>query len=457
VTLRARLLLGLVILAALGLGVAGAITYREVGNSLVKQRDQQLQQAMVTLQPEDLFSLPAFRGRPSPAAIPAGTCAELVDASGTVLAGPTLFDYRRESLPNLPDRVTVGDKFVTKDPHFRGTSKVTQSGAILVLALSMRDADQTLHKLLVVELVVAALVLLALAMLAYWVVKLGLRPLESMQVTAGAIAAGDLSQRVDVVDENTEVGKLGLALNEMLQQIETAFAERAASEERLRRFVGDASHELRTPLTSIRGYAELFRRGAADRPEDLAKTMRRIEEEADRMGIMVDDLLLLARLDQGRPLEREPVDLTRITTDAVDDTRAVAPDRTIEYAPNGAITVTGDEARLRQVLGNLLQNAIRHTPPETPVRVRVIEDGDDAVLEVADWGPGMSEQEAKRVFERFWRADASRTRASGGTGLGLAIVAAIADAHGGSATVETALGQGACFRVRLPRGDATAN
>jgi two-component system OmpR family sensor kinase len=446
-----------VVLAALGLGVAGAITYREVGNSLVKQRDQQLQQAILTLQPEDLFNLPNLRGHPSPAAIPAGTCAELVDATGTVIAGPTLFDYKREALPTLPEPVQVGDHFVTKSPHFRGTSTVTPDGAVLVLALSMRDADQTLHKLFVVELIVAVLVLLALAMLAYWVVKLGLRPLESMQATAGAIAAGDLSQRVEVVNEHTEVGQLGVALNEMLQQIETAFAERAASEDRLRRFVGDASHELRTPLTSIRGYAELFRRGAADRPEDLAKTMRRIEEEADRMGVLVDDLLLLARLDQGRPLEQEPVDLTRITTDAVDDTRAVAPERVIEYTPNGAVVVRGDEVRLRQVLGNLLQNAIRHTPPETPVRVRVVEDGDDAVLEVADWGPGMSEQEASRVFERFWRADASRNRASGGTGLGLAIVAAIADAHGGTATVETAPGQGACFRVRLPRSEVDSN
>jgi two-component system, OmpR family, sensor kinase len=301
-----------------------------------------------------------------------------------------------------------------------------------------------------VELLVALGVLVALAILAWWVIKLGLRPLEHMQETAGAIAAGDLSQRIDIEDEHTEVGRLGLALNEMMQQIETAFAARAASEGRLRRFVGDASHELRTPLTSIRGYAELFRRGAADRPEDLAKAMRRIEEEADRMGSLVDDMLLLARLDQGRPLERQPVDLTRLIRDAVDDARAVAPNRPIDFSPNGAVFVPGDELRLRQVLGNLLQNANRHTPPETPVHVRVVNGDEEAVIEVADEGPGMSTDDVNRVFERFWRSDPSRTRSSGGAGLGLAIVSAIATAHGGRAEVQSAPGQGSVFRVHLP-------
>ncbi len=289
-----------------------------------------------------------------------------------------------------------------------------------------------------------------MAIVAWWVIKLGLRPLEDMQETAGAIAAGDLSRRIDVVDANTEVGRLGIALNEMMQQIESAFAARAASEGRLRRFVGDASHELRTPLTSIRGYAELFRRGAADRPEDLAKAMRRIEEEADRMGSLVDDMLLLARLDQGRPLERQPVDLTRLTRDAVDDARAVAPNRPIDFSPNGAVFVPGDELRLRQVLGNLLQNANRHTPPDTPVHVRVVNGEEEAVIEVADEGPGMATEDANRVFERFWRSDPSRTRSSGGAGLGLAIVAAIAGAHGGRAEVQSAPGQGSVFRVHLP-------
>jgi two-component system OmpR family sensor kinase len=452
VTLRARLLLGLVVLAALGLIAGGAVTYRQQHRFLMSRFNAQLLGMESNRDLNDALRQAAATGQPGIRfSSPTDFVAEYHGAFGgdSRIATST-------SAPELPTSLSNGHRFWISSPHYGGIAVVAPDGDSYLYALSLHEVDQNLHHLLFVETVAGVTVLVALALLAFWLLKYGLRPLRQMEVTAGAIAAGDLSQRVDIVDENTEVGKLGLALNEMLQQIEKAFAERAASEERLRRFVGDASHELRTPLTSIRGYAELFRRGAADRPEDLAKTMRRIEEEADRMGIMVDDLLLLARLDQGRPLEREPVDLTRITTDAVDDTRAVAPERTIEFTPNGTITVTGDEARLRQVLGNLLQNALRHTPPETPVRVRVLEDGNDAVLEVADRGPGMSEQEASRVFERFWRADASRARASGGTGLGLAIVAAIADAHGGTATVETALGEGACFRVRLPR-NASSN
>jgi two-component system OmpR family sensor kinase len=319
----------------------------------------------------------------------------------------------------------------------------------MVVAIPMKDVDDTLHHLVVIELIVAAIVLAALAGTGWWLVHLGLRPLERMADTAGAIAAGDLSQRVDA-DETTEVGKFGIALNAMLVQIEAAFAEREASESRLRQFVGDASHELRTPLTSIRGYAELFRRGANQRPDDLAKTMRRIEEEAIRMGVLVDDLLLLARLDQGRPLEHETVNLDRIAADAVDDARASAPERDIEYSRNGAVTVSGDEVRLRQVFGNLLANACAHTPPETHIVCAVRNEGTDAVIEVRDDGPGMTPEDAAHVFERFWRADPSRTRASGGAGLGLSIVAAIAQAHGGRAEIETAPGAGAVFRVRIP-------
>src|SRR5689334_4968209 len=271
----------------------------------------------------------------------------------------------------------------------------------LVVAIPLTDVDQTLHHLLFVELLVAACVLAALALLAWWVVHLGLRPLQAMGETAGAIAAGDLSRRVEPADEYTEVGRLGLALNSMLGQIEQAFAERTASEARLRRFVADASHELRTPLTSIRGYAELFRRGASTRPDDLAKAMQRIEEAAARMGVLVEDLLLLARLDQGRPLEYQSVDLTRVAGAAVDDLRVTSPDRSVNFESNGAVIVNGDENRLRQVLANLLENARTHTPPSTPIEVKVAVVGDDALIEVRDEGPGMSEDDAARAFERF--------------------------------------------------------
>jgi two-component system OmpR family sensor kinase len=239
----------------------------------------------------------------------------------------------------------------------------------------------------------------------------------------------------------------------MLEKIEAAFAERRASEERLRRFVADASHELRTPLTSIRGYAELFRRGADARPEDLAKSMRRIEEESTRMSELVEELLLLARLDQGRPLERASVDLTRVALDAVEDARAVQPGRRIQIEEPGPVMIDGDEARLRQVAANLLSNALIHTPERTGIRVRVSKDGVSALFEVADDGPGLTAEQAEKVFDRFFRVDPARSRETGSAGLGLSIVAAIVHAHGGDVKLETAPGRGATFVVRLPRGD----
>jgi len=268
--------------------------------------------------------------------------------------------------------------------------------------------------------------------------------------TAGAIAAGDLTRRVKPAESRTEIGRLGLALNSMLAQIEAAFEERRASEDRLRRFVADASHELRTPLTSIRGYSELFRRGAGARPEDLAKSMRRIEAEASRMGVLVDDLLLLARLDQGRPLEREPVDVAKVATDAVDGARAIDPSRPIDLQVNGVASVIGDEGRLRQVIDNLLDNARVHTPPGTPVGVRVSSQADEVLLSVTDNGPGLPPEAADRVFERFYRGDPARSRETGGAGLGLSIVSAIVEAHGGTVTVSSPDGTGATFEVRLP-------
>jgi two-component system OmpR family sensor kinase len=444
VTLRARLLVGLLVLAAAGLAVAGALTYRQEHQFLNRQFNQQLTAIVTSPNVSRELQQNVIIGGPARTFEGIDAVAELRTPDGRVAR------IGNQKL-QLPSSVRNGMTFTTDNPHFRGVVVVDNYGNTYLFALSLEEVDNGLHHLFLVELFVASVVLAALAGLTYFVVMLGLRPLREMQETAGKIAAGDLSQRVEVVDGHTEVGQLGLALNEMLHQIETAFDERTKSEERLRRFVADASHELRTPLTSIRGYAELFRRGAADRPEDLAKTMRRIEEEAARMGILVDDLLLLARLDQGRPLEREPVDLTRITADAVDDARAIAPDRPIDYSPDGAIIVPGDEPRLRQVLANLLQNATRHTPPDTPVHVRVATEGPDAVIEVRDEGPGLDPETASRVFERFWRSDPSRARQSGGAGLGLAIVAAIASAHGGRAEVDTAPGQGATFRVLLPR------
>jgi len=275
-----------------------------------------------------------------------------------------------------------------------------------------------------------------------------------MAQKSGAIAAGDLSQRVEPDDPRTEVGRLGGALNVMLAQIERAFADRVAAEERLRQFVADASHELRTPVTSIRGYAELFRRGAGDRPADLANVMRRIEQEGARMGDLVEELLLLARLDQGQPLERQPVELSAVVDAAVDGGRAADPERAINVESQSPLVVLGSESRLRRVVDNLLTNARVHTPAGTPIRVRLAAEDDEVVLEVADSGPGVPAEEADRIFERFYRTDGSRTRSQGGVGLGLAIVRSVVEAHAGVVGYRARPGGGSIFRVVLPRAPA---
>jgi two-component system OmpR family sensor kinase len=321
--------------------------------------------------------------------------------------------------------------------------------AILVVATSLSGVDSTLHRLLLIEILVTLIVLAAIAGLGLWLVKLSLRPLDAIGATASAIAAGDLSQRVERADAHTEVGRLGVALNSMLAQIESAFNARAASEQRLRRFVADASHELRTPLAAIRAYAELFKRGADRRPDDLARSMTGITQQSERMSLLVDDLLLLARLDEGRPLALEPVELERVVGEAVETAKTVEPDRPIDLTADHAV-VLGDWERLRQLVDNLLSNARAHTPPATPVSVSVTRVNGDALIEVADAGPGMDHEQVERVFERFYRADPSRSRANGGVGLGLSIVAAVAHAHGGRVSARSEPGSGASFTITLP-------
>jgi len=323
---------------------------------------------------------------------------------------------------------------------------------VLVAAVPLSSVDATLSQLLLIEGLVFGAVLLALGLGAWWTVRVGLRPLDAIGETAGAIAAGDLSRRVDHAEPRTEVGRLGLSLNAMLARLEEAFSERRASEERLRRFLADASHELRTPLASIRGYAELFRIGAAAEPDDIAKAMSRIEDESERMGVLVEDLLALARLDEVREQVREPVDLTALARDAVDDARAVAPAREIALdADGGAVVIDGDSAQLRQVLANLVRNALVHTPAGTRIDVSVGARDATATLVVRDFGPGLPPTgDPAELFDRFWRADPGRGRGRAGAGLGLAIVAAIVAAHGGRARGADAEGGGARFEVSLP-------
>jgi two-component system OmpR family sensor kinase len=339
------------------------------------------------------------------------------------------------------------------------------NGSTALVGTDLAGDERAIGRLVAIEVFVGLIVLAVLGGTGYLLVRNSLRPLAEVERTARAIAAGDLSQRVPAGDDRTEVGRLSTALNGMLARIEQSFRsqqaseeEARASEERIRRFVADASHELRTPLTSIRGFAELYRQGAVRTEADVRRLMQRIEAEGGRMGLLVEDLLLLARLDQERPLTIAPVDLAEVAGDAVHDARAVHPDRPIVLHLDESLTdvpvVPGDDGRLRQVVGNLLTNALVHTPADARVTVTVAEDADDPgmlVLTVADEGPGMDSADAGRAFERFYRADASRTRSAGGTGLGLSIVASLVAAHGGSVALDTAPGRGVTVRVRLPR------
>jgi two-component system OmpR family sensor kinase len=464
VSLRARILTGIALVVALGLGAAGVATYAALRGFLVGRIDEQLAASIGKVADELAYSERGGSVRAAKNFVPAGTYAELRSGDGAFIKG---YSYTLGGTdapePTLPvdlgldgdDRrsFTIGAE--DGKPAFRVlVVESVADGQTLVLAAPMDDVESTLGRLVRIELTVAGVVLMGSLALGWWAVAFGFRPLRRMETTAEAIAAGDLSQRVPTENARTEVGRLGTSLNTMLGTIESAFAEKEATEQRLRRFVADASHELRTPLTSVRAHAELFRRGARDRPDDLDTVMRRIEDETVRMGVLVDDLLLLARLDQGRPLEHKPVDLAALAADAVADQRVVDPGRPVELDAPRPVIVAGDDGRLRQVLANLLGNVRAHTPPGTPLRVvaRTDPDSASAVLEVADQGPGLGAGEAEQVFARFYRADRSRSRATGGTGLGLSIVAAIAVAHGGRAEVESTPGQGARFRVLLPLG-----
>jgi two-component system OmpR family sensor kinase len=334
-----------------------------------------------------------------------------------------------------------------------------QTTAVVVIGLPLASVDDVLKHATLVVTGVGLLTLLLASLIASWTVSRSFRPLARVEKTAAAIAAGDLSRRVEVENPATELGRLSSSLNAMLAHIETAFAARTASEARMRRFAADASHELRTPLVTIRGFSELYRHGALSTDEDVATAMGRIESEAKRMGSMVEDLLLLARLDEQRPLQQKPVDLQLIAHDAMVDTQASDRSRTISLAglnggPATPAPVLGDEAKLRQVVGNLVGNALRYTPEGSPIELAVgvrSTDGEArSVIEVRDHGPGISEEDAAKVFERFYRADTSRTRETGGSGLGLAIVAAIVGSHGGSVRVEKTDGGGATLVVSLP-------
>ncbi|HSK25537.1 MAG TPA: HAMP domain-containing sensor histidine kinase [Jiangellales bacterium] len=325
---------------------------------------------------------------------------------------------------------------------------------VVVVGLPLDDVDRAVARLRAVQQVVALLVLGVLGLVTWWVLRLGVRPVKEMTETATAIAAGDLSRRVPEGDTRTEAGQLGSALNVMLTRIEEAFTARRRSEERLRQFVADASHELRTPVTTVRGYAELYRAGGLAEPSELAEAMRRTEQEAVRMGALVEDLLQLARLDQGQQLRREPVDLGAVVRDTARDLLAVDPTRPVAVEVADPVVALADEDRVRQVAANLVGNARVHTPPGTPVRLRAAAEAGRAVVEVSDDGPGMDPEVAARAFERFFRADPSRSRRHGGSGLGLSIAQAVVGALGGDVSLRSAPGHGTTVRVELDLADS---
>jgi signal transduction histidine kinase len=480
-SLRARLLLGVFVLAAIGLAAADVTTYTSLRSFLLDRVDRTLEAGHAQV---ERTAFPnqhdQGHGQRSPGGGPpnyGGPPAQGIDwyqvrtLDGRVVSSGFLVGGG--SPPNLPDQIrvpapgtspdaertsyfTVSSKNGSGSYRIRASIEPQEANRVLVIATSLKDVSGTLNRLLLIELVATLSVLAAIAALGLWVVRLGLRPLREIEGTASAIAAGDLSRRVERAETTTEVGRLGLSLNAMLAQIESAFRAREASEEdlrrseqKLRRFVADASHELRTPLAAVRAYAELFSRGAAARPADLARSMSGISREAERMSLLVEDLLLLARLDEGRPLERQPVELADVVGEAVDAARVVDGDRPVEVDVEPA-TVIGDRDRLRQVIDNLFANVRAHTPPGTPVEIGLHRVDGRVELSVSDFGPGLTDEQAAQVFERFYRVDSSRTRASGGVGLGLAIVAAVATAHGGVARARRRAGGGATFLVELP-------
>ncbi len=476
-SLRSRLIAVLLVVAAAGLLVLAVVTYTEQRSFQYGRIDEQLQSALPAMEHQlaedagrpDAFGGPGFDGgagpgrggrpRPGDVRLPPGTYGERRDASGQRSGDPLVISYGESALapPDLPESVPREEVFTVAargddDLRYRVRAAPEPGGGTIVAAVPLAEVDETLDRLLRVEALVIAGVLILLGIVASLLVRLGLRPLDRMGATAGAIAGGELSHRVSPATPKTEVGRLGLALNAMLDRLEDAFAKRAESEDRLRRFLADASHELRTPLASIRGYAELFRMGAAGDPADTGRAMRRVEEEAARMGVLVEDLLTLARLDELRDTVREPVDLAAVAGDAVEDARATAPDRAITLRAGPDATVLADSHQVRQVLANLLGNALVHTPAGTPVEIDVKRAGADVQIDVRDHGPGLPNGDPQVLFDRFWRSEGGRERGKAGAGLGLAIVAGIVEAHHGRLHAADAPGGGACFSVSFPAG-----
>ena len=471
-SLRARLLIGLVALAVLGLGAMAIATYEEQRSFLLSRVDQQVagSEFLVAGQLGVLHGIPPVplrrpnlppRSR-STTLQASGTYGALLGSGGKVLkADAFAYGQSADSPPALPSHPPLSklssarlDIFTVNSQagsglRYRAAAFSVGDGRIMVVAVPLREVDQTLARLTLVESLVGVGVILALIALGWVVIRVGLRPLERIGRVAGEISHGDLTRRVGTGNPRTEVGRLAQSLNEMLMQIEQAFADRRESEDRLRQFLADASHELRTPLASIRGYAEAFQMGAAIDSDTLERAMARIQAEAARMGVLVEDLLLLSWLDKMPETRRELVDLNELAEQAGQDARAIAPTRIVTVNATGPLAVLADSDQMRQVLANLTRNALVHTPPHSPVEISVWRDADRAMLEVRDHGAGLPAGAEDQVFGRFWRNEGGRRRGPAGAGLGLAIVQAIVQAHHGEVHAYNAPDGGAVFRVAV--------
>ena len=495
-SLRTRLLIAIGIIAVAALAIADVITYSALQSFLYQRVDQQLATAHAPWehtvdQGRTLTCLGAPGGPfgnsgsgPTSSAPPApdngafnafqteavqvrsstGTltgqlnCPAYVDGTPFTPAIPTTFTATQTDPDGSKVAYFTAPSTQPDGPTFRVRASTLTNGDYLIVAQPLGETNSTLHHLLFVELAVTGGAVLVALLGGFWLVRIGLRPLRDMETAAESIAEGNLTERVPGENDKTEVGRLARTLNVMLSRIESAFGARVASEERLResdarlrRFVGDASHELRTPIAAISAYAELFGRGASEQKEDLERLMVGIKSETGRMEHLVADLLLLARLDEGRPMEMRQVDLVSLCAEAVQTSTTVGPAWPVTFTAPRPIEVAGDATSLRQVIDNLLGNVRSHTPAGTTTRVSVAPDGTGAVVVVvADDGPGMTPEQVAHVFERFYRSDPSRSRLHGGAGLGLSIVSAIVAAHGGTVAAASSIGQGTTFTVRLP-------
>lgn len=467
--LRVRLIAVMLVLLLLALTLTAAATAALMRRDLMSRVDDDLKRASPTVAQQALNTLRA----PTRNRLPSGYAVVFypTDGSTAVEIDPTGAVTR----PGVPDTLALDDPRVTSLEAFTIGSRdgsgqwrayagnLRDESATFIVAVPLSSVSHTVRRLVLVELLIGLAVLVACAIGGWYAVQRAFRPLREIEDTAAAIADGDLARRIPTRTAKDEVTSLARSLNVMLAQIEQSFAAREASEERMRQFVADASHELRTPLAAVRGYAELYRQGAVREPTDVASAMTRIEGEATRMGGLVEDLLMLARLDDQRPMRFAPVDLTVLAADAAQDARAIEPSRQITVSglagPLGPTVVPGDDARLRQLLANLVSNALNHTPAGSPLEIAVgtRESDHHVVLEVRDHGPGVDPENARKVFERFYRADPSRVRgAGGGNGLGLAIAAAIVNAHRGRIGVSQTPGGGATFIVELPTDNSQA-